>query len=192
MCKFWVSIIFSLLAIIVSWVAIAVSLPRIELGIDYIGVISLVLSFSLTLLIGWNIYSIIDLKRLNKKYKILEKEAERNNNYMHNKIDFNNGLSMCFNAIGLACSISKESEEHAKYQMILQGAGGLKILSNLQEFEMCNCVAGIMMATIDDTKHIILNKVEVSELVSVLKEIPNMDKICRLFELINKVQLQEL
>ena len=63
MCKFWVSIMFSLLAIIVSGVAIAVTLPRMELGIDYMGVIVAVLALLMTLIVGWNIFTALDFKK---------------------------------------------------------------------------------------------------------------------------------
>ena len=188
MCKFWVSIVFGLLAIIISIISIAVSLPRVELGFDYLGVIVAMLTFLVTFLAGWNIYSIIDLKGLKKKYKELEREAESNNNYMHNKVDYNSGLSMCYNAIGLAGLLSDARKEVTKLQMLLQGAGGLKVLSNLQEFKMCSSVVSSITSAIDASKNLPLEEIEVNEAVGLFKEIPNMDKIEGLLELINKVK----
>lgn len=54
----------SIAAIICSVVAICVSLPSApELGIDYIGVIVGILSFLVTLLIGWQIYNAVTIEK---------------------------------------------------------------------------------------------------------------------------------
>lgn len=61
----------SITAIICSVVAICVSLPSApELGIDYIGVIVGILSFLVTLLIGWQIWNVIAIdKKIDGKVK---------------------------------------------------------------------------------------------------------------------------
>ena len=65
----------SIAAIICSVVAICVSLPSApELGIDYIGVIVGILSFLVTLLIGWQIYNAVTIE------KRIKGEVERTRN----------------------------------------------------------------------------------------------------------------
>lgn len=60
----WIALVVSGIAIIVSVIAICIACPHIpELGFDYQGVVVGVLSLLVTTLIGWNIFSIIDIKK---------------------------------------------------------------------------------------------------------------------------------
>lgn len=56
------------LSLVMSIIALCQSLPR-EAGVDYMGVIVGILSLLVTVLIGWNIYSIVDLNKREKKNK---------------------------------------------------------------------------------------------------------------------------
>lgn len=78
--------IFSCISIVISpmmgIVAICWLFPRTYgLGFDYQGVIIGILSFLVTILLGWNIYNLIDLKSIQEKYssinEILEKQEWR-------------------------------------------------------------------------------------------------------------------
>ena len=68
-------ILYSVLAIILILVIICLSVlcPRIisekNLGFDYMGVIVGILSLLVTFLIGWNIYSVIDIRKIKKENK---------------------------------------------------------------------------------------------------------------------------
>ena len=53
----------SMLAIILSILAICFSLPRTELSFDYLGFITGILGVLVTVLIGWNIYAVIDFRQ---------------------------------------------------------------------------------------------------------------------------------
>lgn len=184
MYKFWISIIFSLIAIIISVIAITVTFPSNSLSIDYQGVVACVLSFSVTFLIGWNIWSVIDLKDYKRKYKQLYRTIERETNYLHNKADYNHGLSMCYNSISLASSLSNTSKEICKFQMYLQGAQGIKLLSAMNEFDHCNKLINIMLSAENITPDIQLTDEEKREIVKVLIDIPNKNKLPRLLNLI--------
>lgn len=78
------ALLLSSVAVLISLVAICVACPhKAELGFDYQGVIVGVLSLLVTILIGWQIYTFIDI---NKKSKELEEaktaaliSTERNN-----------------------------------------------------------------------------------------------------------------
>lgn len=83
----------SIAAIICSIVAICVSLPSApELGFDYIGVIVGILSFLVTLLIGWQIYNAVTIEKkikeeIEQTSDILKKEIQQANNELHKSID---------------------------------------------------------------------------------------------------------
>ena len=64
------SYILSLLAIVLSVVAICVSLPRTEnMSFDYQDLITGILGVLVTVLVGWNIYMIIDFKQEKEKLR---------------------------------------------------------------------------------------------------------------------------
>ena len=60
----WIALGLSVIAIVISIIAICISCPHIpELGFDYQGVIVGILALLVTVLIGWNIYNIIDFNK---------------------------------------------------------------------------------------------------------------------------------
>ena len=63
------SLLVSILAIVLSVIAISVSLPRFELAFDYLGLITGILGILVTVLLGWNIYTIFDFRQERQKLK---------------------------------------------------------------------------------------------------------------------------
>lgn len=57
------SYILSAVAIVLSIIAICVSLPRTDISFDYLGLMTGILGVLVTILIGWNIYMIIDFRQ---------------------------------------------------------------------------------------------------------------------------------
>lgn len=59
----WIALGLSVISIVMSIIAICTSYPHnVELGFDYQGVIVGVLSLLVTVLLGWNIYTLIDMR----------------------------------------------------------------------------------------------------------------------------------
>ena len=56
--------ILSFIAIVLSIVAICVSCPRSDMSFDYLGLITGILGVLVTVLVGWNIYMVIDFRRI--------------------------------------------------------------------------------------------------------------------------------
>lgn len=63
------TLLVSILAIILSVIAISTSLPRTEMSFDYLGFIAGSLSFLVTVLLGWNIYTIFDFRQERQNLK---------------------------------------------------------------------------------------------------------------------------
>lgn len=57
----------STIAIVLSIVAICVALPRTDMSFDYLGLITGILGVLVTVLVGWNIFMIIDFKQEKEK-----------------------------------------------------------------------------------------------------------------------------
>ena len=73
-----VGFILSILAIILSILAICFSLPRTELSFDYLGFITGILGVLVTVLIGWNIYAVIDFRQ--EKQRLVQYFDEQKSN----------------------------------------------------------------------------------------------------------------
>lgn len=57
------SLILSSIAIVISVIAICLTMPRTDMSIDYLGLITGILGVLVTVLKGWNIYMIIDFRQ---------------------------------------------------------------------------------------------------------------------------------
>ena len=73
-----VGFILSILAIILSILAICFSLSRVELSFDYLGFITGILGVLVTVLIGWNIYALIDFRQ--EKQRLVQYFDEQKSN----------------------------------------------------------------------------------------------------------------
>lgn len=63
------SFLISILAIVLGVIAISVSLPRFNMSFDYLGLITGILGVLVTILLGWNIYTIFDFRQERQKLK---------------------------------------------------------------------------------------------------------------------------
>lgn len=83
------TIIFSSISLIASIVALAVALPRAEMGVDYLGVLVAILGAFATLLLAMQLYNVFSLKEDAKKVaeakEVIEKYAKQVSN-LENKI----------------------------------------------------------------------------------------------------------
>ena len=87
--KFLISIGLSLFAIIVSVIALACVIPNRNLKFDYMGVIVAVLAILVTILIGWQVLQIIDLKRdLSDHKKDIEEDVKKKMKELDIKLSF--------------------------------------------------------------------------------------------------------
>lgn len=63
-------VLLNIFALAFSVMALCMTHPN-QLGFDYIGAIVGILALLVTILIGWNIYTIIDIKKIRKEYNIV-------------------------------------------------------------------------------------------------------------------------
>ena len=82
-----------------------------------------ILGTIVTLLIGWNIYTVID-------YNVLSRKLERELNYAHNKMDVNKADTYSFLCQQCVVSFSSCSQELSKFRMICFGLNAIKIYSS--------------------------------------------------------------
>lgn len=78
--KSCISIILSIVALVVSLLLMFPCLPRIlsnnEIQFDYIGAIVGILALLVTILIGWNIYQLVDVKGIRKDFEAYKEDVK--------------------------------------------------------------------------------------------------------------------
>ena len=107
----------------ISCICVLFNRPN-ELDFDYTGVIVGILSLLVTILLGWNIWNVIESKGYVKK-------VQRELNYAHNKMDYDLGLIYGYFSQMLAMSISNLEKSALKAIMIEYTINSLKILSKM-------------------------------------------------------------
>lgn len=75
--KIKLSLILSSIAIVISIITICLTLPRREVSLDYLGLITGILGILVTVLIGWNIYMIIDFRQEKENLKQYFEEQKK-------------------------------------------------------------------------------------------------------------------
>lgn len=152
------SIIFSLIAIIMSIVAVANKCPRYNHEFDYLGLLIGIVSLLVTVMLGWNIFQAIDLKKAKEEMaEIAEKSSWDAQKAFHEDLAMH------------ACRMEMEYEEayHILWLIILE--------SKLGNYNQCDSLisrmSGIKKSEQKDTRG--------STLKSVAALIENKDKISR-------------
>lgn len=139
-----------------------------------------VLSILVTVLIGWNIYQVIDLRLNQKRFNRIKREF----NKMHNDIDYWQGIARSSCVLILAGSLSNEANEIQKFQMLLHASIAVKTLSNLESFSECRSIVSTVTSTLKRCEDVELAAEEWLKIRETFYEIPNANKIEGLKELI--------
>ena len=181
-----ISIVISIISLLISIINFTCICKHYTLEVDYVGLLVGILSFLTTALLGWNIYQLIDVKELQKKYHHIEKEF----NYTHNKMDYAYGISLLSQAQTLACHLCTNTQDRGllKYNMLNLSLEGIKILSKLGCISECNSLIDTLieaMGTSIDTK---LTECEYNSIIPLFDEFPfkGLKNIKRLKELVEE------
>jgi uncharacterized membrane protein YgaE (UPF0421/DUF939 family) len=107
--KSWINSVISIVAFIISIIAIAKINPTQVIDFDYLGVIIGVLSFLVTLLIGYQIYTVINVKEELKEVRKAREEIDNQMQKIANKLsgEFKEELS---NAAPLIMAIASKEK----------------------------------------------------------------------------------
>jgi hypothetical protein len=150
--------------------------PRLEnLGFDYIGVIVAILALLITLLMGWNIWSFIDIKGIRKEFDTLHSELQGQINYLHNKTDYNNAFIFGRTSQMIACSLTELGKEDMKMQMLCSAITSVKMFANLSSEKECNNILGTIIEAMKATNEILLAERDIAELLIMIGEIKHRE-----------------
>lgn len=175
-----VSPLFCIACTAIIFIIICKNYPRHqELDFDYMGIIIGALSILVTVLIGWNIYTIIDTKEIRKN---IGGEL----NYAHNKMDENLAFVYARTAQIMALNLTNVDKKSIVSQTIHSALISIKMYSNLGSFKECNSVAN----TLDETLKYIKKEVkfdinERTEFLIEISKIKNQEQINALNDIKN-------
>lgn len=165
----YISIFISILALSVSIGCLCQTLPR-ELGIDYLGWIVGVLALVTTILIGWNIYSIIDVRESQRKYadiindvdftqhKILAIQEQTNWMIYHQLLLGNDPCGL-------------------EYRFLYHATACLYHYSCMERLDICNVIVLAMKECIANAENIKMKRSKKEEIIQLLEKVKGKSKI---------------
>jgi hypothetical protein len=176
-----ISIAISLIAIIISIIAICNAYPR-ELGIDYLGWIVGVLALLTTILIGWNIYTTIDIKESHRQYISIINEVDISQHKVlaiqeHTNWMIYHQLLLNHDPCGL------------EFRFLYYGASCLYHTSIIGEYETCRMVVKALNECFTNPKAVTMTKSNKEQVILLLNLVKQPNKIEGYMDLMEKVAL---
>ena len=178
----------SVVAVILCIVSVCIAAYRTpELGFDYQGVIVGVLSLLVTVLVGLNIYTLVDFRR---KENILEEKIVLISNALSNinKAELSNGAvtegaiaSLYYSLMGLKDPLGLE------YRYIYHNIVSLEKVSHLDNVGTCNAIVKAMLETIAHPESISISKKNKDDLYVWISKVKDPMRIDRFGELIERI-----
>lgn len=145
---------------------------------DYQAIMVGIVAAIFTLLIGWNIFQVIDWKSERKIIEDLRKELESNLNYIHNRCDYNQAVVYAMMSQTASSFFAPNGKEAIKYQMLLKGIQSLKILSKIPETEVeTNAIMETLIKGLQNSNDVKLNENIITEILISCGEIKDRQNI---------------
>lgn len=167
--------ILSVISIILSMIAICRAYPHTsDLGIDYQGVIVGILSLLVTVLVGWNIYTIIDFNSARKYVDDMKKVIDKQEMEIYIRSEKN---LIEFHLAVLFMHISKDDKNCMDaYQIVLSGLSAMIHQSKIGLFKECDITAMSILSekVIPMLK---INKQSKESLLNMMAEIKDVHEI---------------
>ena len=177
------ALVLSGIAILISIIAICISCPhKAELGFDYQGVLVGILSLLVTALIGWNIYTIIDIKRTRDKIDEISTGAS----FMVQK---NMAVSESTNWMIYHYLLLEKDPLGLEYRFLYHGVACLFHTSQFSDITTCNAIVKGLLESIVNPNSITITKNGKNEILKLLSNVKHTDKIEGYLELLNRIAL---
>lgn len=176
-----ISIAISLTAIIISIIAICNVYPR-ELGIDYLGWIVGILALLTTILLGWNIYTTIDIKENHRRYTSIINEVDISQHKVlalqeHANWMIYHQLLLNHDPCGL------------EFRFLYYGVSCLYHTSMIGEYDTCRMVVKALNECFTNPKAVKMTKSNKEQVLILLNLVKQPNKIDGYMDLMEKVAL---
>lgn len=171
----------SVAAIVISVAALCLVACRVEpLTMDWMGILVGVLALLVTVLIGWQIYTFIDIDKRAKELSRLTFEAA-----------VSTEKSLALSEDAAACIYSylliKEDPLGLEYQLLYHRICSLLHTSNFDDIETCNTMVKMTLEMIVDPSKINMIQSCKDRLLILLTKVKHTDRIAGYNELVEKI-----
>lgn len=176
-------------SLIMSSIAICRSLPRIY-GVDYIGVIIGILSLLVTILIGWNIYTVIDFNK--KKEELSKNEAVLSDLILrvNNNTTADSAVLEFYFAYLYAYLLTNNEPLGLGFWYINHTLNAILKYSEIAKYKECNALVEMLLSTITEPPKIKVNKERKEDLLKLvlgIHGIGNIDKYGDVLSLVSNL-----
>lgn len=179
----WLFWTISIVSLVLSVAAVCVAAWRSpELSFDYQGVIVGVLSMLVTVLIGWNIYTLVDLKGVQSKMRALSEDATR---HINGNMTISEGAHfMIYHYL-----LTGKDPLGIEYRFIYHGVASLVNASQYGDILMCNAIVKAMLECIARPERITVTASGKADVIKLISLVRNVDKIEGFLELARRIAL---
>lgn len=169
-----ITLILSAISIMVSVAALCRTYPHTsDLGMDYQGVIVGILALLVTVLVGMNLYTLVDFGRATKEVELLKAK-------LHNDINTSLALNSNDTFIMYHYLITGIAPLGLEYNLIRSALSSLVHLSSIGQYDACGVVSKALVQCVVNPSGITITRKSKEELLSLLSEVKQPKKI-RLF-----------
>ena len=179
-----ITVILSAISIMVSVAALCRTYPHTsDLGMDYQGVIVGMLALLVTILIGWQIYTAINVKEELKDIKDLRREINKQERDIY--IRSTNNLFEFQSAMFMMYDNKKEKSNSDIFQLYLHGISSIYHLCSLGKQNECTSIVNILIARKSILMSEKFQKEQIDSLMDILLSAMDISKVENAVLLVN-------
>ena len=179
-----ITLILSAISIMVSVAALCRTYPHTsDLGMDYQGVIVGMLALLVTILIGWQIYTAINVKEELKDMKDLRREINKQERDIY--IRSTNNLFEFQSAMFMMYDNKKEKSNSDIFQLYLHGISSIYHLCSLGKQNECTSIVNILIARKSILMSEKFQKEQIDSLMDILLSAMDISKVENAVLLVN-------
>lgn len=179
-----ITLILSAISIMVSVAALCRTYPHTsDLGMDYQGVIVGMLALLVTILIGWQIYTAINVKEELKDIKDLRREINKQERDIY--IRSTNNLFEFQSAMFMMYDNKKEKSNSDIFQLYLHGISSIYHLCSLGKQNECTSIVNILIARKSILMSENFQKEQIDSLMDILLSAMDISKVENAVLLVN-------
>lgn len=179
-----ITLILSAISIMVSVAALCRTYPHTsDLGMDYQGVIVGMLALLVTILIGWQIYTAINVKEELKDIKDLRREINKQERDIY--IRLTNNLFEFQSAMFMMYDNKKEKSNSDIFQLYLHGISSIYHLCSLGKQNECTSIVNILIARKSILMSEKFQKEQIDSLMDILLSAMDISKVENAVLLVN-------
>ena len=180
------SLILSSIAIVISIITICLALPRTEVSIDYLGLITGILGVLVTVLIGWNIYMIIDFRQEKENLKQYFEEQKKSVRSVGNQLSNVALLEKSISDV-YARMMNLHQITPLPFDYIYHALGAIVTASQAENYDACNTWIKEIKLVLTSPEKVVMPISSKRQLLKASLQISKSDKIVGLEDVVGLI-----